>query len=67
MNVQEAAAKIAELIAQAESLITEAENISNTTGVGFNWSGPSYGMGGWYEPSGEYEGGYGWMASSQSC
>lgn len=77
MNKQEASKKIAELIAQAQSLVSEAECVANESGVGFSMDLGGYGMGGWYEPCPEgedpdkensyYEREYGWKASSQSC
>lgn len=76
MDRQEATKLIAEKINAAQALINEAEEISNESGVGFDWD-LAYGMGGWYNPkpkdesewtsSDYYEEDYGWQASSQSC
>lgn len=77
MEKQEASKKIAELIAQAQALVNEAESVSDASGVGFSINFGGYGMGGYYEPTpegadpnaedeyGDSE--YGWNASSQSC
>lgn len=65
------------LLKEAQAKISEAEALADKSGEGFNWGGPAYGMGGWYnpEPSEKYEDSdgyydsdeYGWQASSQSC
>ena len=76
INKQDASKKIAELIAQAQKLVYEAENVADESGVGFSMNLGDYGMGGYYEPTppgeenteNEYgESEYGWRASSQSC
>ena len=76
MKKQEASKKIAELIAQAQALVNEAESVSDASGVGFSINFGGYGMGGYYEPTPEGEENtedeygdseYGWNASSQSC
>lgn len=77
MDKQEASKKIAELIAQAQAAINEAESVADASGVGFDLDLGGYGMGGWYvpvpagaDPNEEdqyYDRKYGWKASSQSC
>lgn len=77
MTEQEASKKIAELLSQAQSLVSEAESIADASGVGFRIDMGGYGMGGYYEPTPEgadpneedeyYDRKYGWQASSQSC
>jgi hypothetical protein len=76
MDKQEATKLISEKITAAYALISEAEAISEQSGVGFNFD-LTYGMGGHYLPQsqaaewfssdcyGEERGG--WQASSQSC
>jgi hypothetical protein len=80
MTKEEASKAIAEKIKTAQELIGEAETIADEAGVDFNWSGPSWGMGGWYtgkdsedwtesdrDEFGEgSEGGY-WLTSSSRC
>jgi hypothetical protein len=77
MDKQEASKKIAELLAQAQKLVWEAEVIADENDVGFSMDMGGYGMGGYYEPVPEgadpdeeddyYGRKYGWKASSQSC
>ena len=73
----EAQGKIAEQIKIAENALEEAQRIADEAKVHFHWSGPSYGMGGYYEgdpgdrsledwqESDDVDAG--WSASSQSC
>ncbi len=44
---KEAQGKIAEQIKIAENALREAQRIADEAKVHFNWSGPSYGMGGY--------------------
>lgn len=75
MDKQEATKLISEKIREAEKLISEAENISDQSGVGFSWD-MAYGMGGYYQPASDpswtdssscYEDTGGWQASSEMC
>ncbi len=60
--------KVAEKIKEAEAAIKEATEIASAAGIGFNWEGPAYGMGGYFEGRSEDEWEEsGWSASSQSC
>jgi hypothetical protein len=50
------------------------QQIADSTGASFSFSGPSYGMGGYYtglktsdDPEWDSSDESGWMASSQSC
>jgi hypothetical protein len=74
----EAQEKISAKLAEAEKMIAEAQEIADETGVSFTWDGPTYGMGGHYEPQPkndewensacfEDESESGWSASSHSC
>lgn len=77
MEPKEASKKIAELIAQAQALVNEAESVSDASGVGFDLDLGGYGMGGWYVPVPEganpdeedrnYARKYGWKASIHLC
>lgn len=71
MDKKEANAKISSLLAQADAKLEEAAKIAREAGVSFSWSGPAYGMGGYFEPEGHTDQWGdetdGWMASSQSC
>lgn len=69
---KEAEAKINALLAEADAKLAEAARIADEAGVDFYWSGPDYGMGGYYTPEGKADewGGStsgGWQASSYSC
>lgn len=79
MTQEEASKIICAKLEQAETLIRECEKLADEAGVDFSWSGPSYGMGGWFTPKGAEDWdetdsedygspgrGY-WMASSRSC
>lgn len=81
MTKQEASKEIARKLAEARKLITECEQIADDAGVDFSWGGPSYGMGGYYNPKPKPEDtteedddnswcssdSYGWKSSSESC
>lgn len=78
LSKQEATKKIADLIAEAQSLIWEAENIADEAGVSFSVNFGGYGMGGRYTGAAavdeydrsEYDLGEDdgfWRGSSQSC
>lgn len=66
--------QISDLLSQARSLITQAEDIADENGVTFSFS-LEYGMGGTYYPHGreddgdhEWESSYeGWVSSSSQC
>lgn len=65
---KEAEAKINALLTEADAKLAEAARIADEAGVDFYWSGPDYGMGGYYTPEGdEWGGSPGWQASSTSC
>ena len=68
---KEAEAKINALLAEADAKLVEAAQIADEAGVDFYWSGPDYGMGGYYTPeekTNEWgESTSGWQASSNSC
>ena len=68
---KEAKAKIDALLAEAIAKLVEAERVADEAGVNFYWSGPDYGMGGYYtteEKANEWgESTSGWQASSISC
>lgn len=64
--------QIRKLLIEAEAKIHEAETIADENNVSFQWDGPEYGMGGYYEPKYTDSNGYtsfgaGWSASSHSC
>lgn len=72
LTQQEASAKIAEILSEIDSLYSEASDIATESGVSFSFDGPTYGTGGWFDPSeiGKIEWGDeldGWSASSHSC
>jgi predicted alpha-1,6-mannanase (GH76 family) len=48
LTQKEAAQKVAQYIAEAESALSKAEDIATEYGVGFSWDGPSRGMGGYF-------------------
>ena len=56
-------------------LYAEAEKIADEAGVSFSTSGPSYGMGGYYQPKANPATGWsasdddetGWVSSSNNC
>ena len=66
--------QITDLLSQARSLITQAENIADENGITFTFS-LEYGMGGTYYPHGrendgddEWDSSYeGWVSSSSQC
>ena len=64
--------QIADLLSQARSLISQAENIADENGVTFSFS-LEYGMGGTYYPHGlendhEWESSFeGWVSNSSQC
>ena len=64
--------QITDLLSQARSLITQAENIADENGITFTFS-LEYGMGGTYYPHGrendhEWESSFeGWISSSSQC
>lgn len=75
-----ALALISEQLRLAETAISKAEDIALANGIdSFSWSGPSYGMGGYWDDASEYDTDPnswmyeeerampGWRASSQSC
>lgn len=68
---KEAEAKINALLAEADAKLVEAAQIADEAGVDFYWSGPDYGMGGYYVPEEKAndwgESTSGWQASSNSC
>ena len=68
MTKQEAAAKIADLVAQAHNAINEAESLADEHKLDFSFS-VAYGMGGTYYPAGHKYGWTeeGWNPSSHSC
>lgn len=61
---KEAEAKIKALLAEADAKLAKAARIADEAGVDFYWSGPDYGMGGYYR--GESTSG-GWQSSSTFC
>lgn len=71
MDKKEANQKISVLLAEARAKLNEAAEIARTAGTSFSWSGPAYGMGGYFDPEdtkdewGEETNG--WQASSHSC
>ena len=79
MDVQEANKKIAEQIAIANAALVEAARIAEESGTSFYWDGPTYGMGGYYEPAQKKPDDVddddwypssdedGWRSSSHSC
>lgn len=70
MTKEEAVAKIAQLVSQAEGNISEAAELADEFSLDFNFS-PAYGMGGNYYGEGHpWINGYteqGWNPSSMSC
>ena len=81
MTQQEAIAKIAELLEQADKHLDEAANIAEEYAVEFTWGGPagSYGLGGYYSPASAWNSSSdceweqsdseerGWVSSSSNC
>ena len=81
LTQQEAIAKIAELLKQADKHLTEAANIAEEYAVDFQWRGPegSYGLGGSYNPASAWNPSSGceweqsdseergWISSSSDC
>lgn len=68
MDKKEATKLIAEKVAAAQALITEAEAVADAAGVSFELSIGGYGMGGSYMgENNEWKESAGWRASSQSC
>lgn len=71
MDKQAAHEKIDALLAEANAKLEEAANVAREAGVSFSWDGPTYGMGGWFDPEvttdayGDQT--EGWQASSYSC
>lgn len=67
-------AKYAELavkIGELDQKLSEVEAFATEHNLHFHWNGPTYGMGGYFDPTREHdswgEGGPGWSASSHSC
>lgn len=77
MTDKEANAKIAEYLSKADEALRKATEIADEYQIEFSWSGPEYGMGGYYTPawkssdsgceweSSDSSGG--WQSSSSSC
>ena len=69
---KEAETKINALLAEVDAKLAEAAKIADEADVDFYWSGPGYGMGGYYIPEcktdewGESTSG-GWQSSSTLC
>lgn len=62
LTEQEAAAKISDLLAEAQTLVYEAEWLADKYNIGFRMNLGEYGMGGFYDgDSGS------WKSSSQNC
>ncbi|MDD5149989.1 MAG: hypothetical protein PHC28_05835 [Flavobacterium sp.] len=69
-DTREVNKQIANLIKEAEAKISEAEALAKEYKLSFSWSGPAYGMGGYYDGDWETsncEGESGWNPSSSSC
>lgn len=59
---KEKTAKLAELVGNIDSAVLAAEKYAKKHNLHFHYSGPDYGMGGWFNgEEGE------WSASSQNC
>jgi hypothetical protein len=71
MDENVARQKIRELLTSVNNSLAEAESIAREANVSFMWDGPTYGMGGYFDPNrGKNEWGDecdGWLASSMSC
>lgn len=71
MDKQEANKLIAEKLQQIDALYAECEKLADEYGVYFSVDGPTYGMGGSYNPNRSEEWGDGsedgWLASAHSC
>lgn len=76
----EAMKLVQEQLKKAEAALSEAQRIADKHQVSFYWDGPTYGMGGHYNPKPLNEDGFvssncyedydeseGWNASSHSC
>lgn len=64
-------AQLNQLVSDADAKLKEATEFAKLHGLEFNWEGPAYGMGGYFDPE-RKETNYGdesdgWQASSQSC
>lgn len=76
-NVKSAKQQINDLVKEAYDAIRKAEDIADQVGEGFSF-GVSYGMGGYYQPAGEWDDsgcsyddsdaqeGH-WVSSSENC
>lgn len=71
MEKSQVNALIQEKLDAANKALEEAANIARAHKTSFSWSGPTYGMGGWFDPENteDYYGNEtdGWLASSNSC
>lgn len=73
MDKQEANKQIAAILTKVYDLLSEAEVIAEKSGVCFRFDGPTYGMGGSFDPAEKGQPNEwndvqdGWFASSQSC
>jgi hypothetical protein len=71
LTQQEASRQIAEKLETAKRALADAQNIADENGVGFSWSGPEYGMGGYYtaKPNWDSSGcsDEEWSASTRQC
>lgn len=70
MDKQEANKLIAEKLGQIDALYAECEKLADEFDISFCVDGPTYGMGGYYNPTRSKDGSYyedGWLASSHSC
>lgn len=52
------------MVEKARVALKEAEEYAKEKGLSFYYSGPAYGMGGWFHPGWSDDG---WEASSGSC
>ena len=64
-------AELQKLLNEADAALKKAADFARAHNMSFSYEGPSYGMGGWFDPE-ETTNQYGdetdgWQASSQSC
>lgn len=71
MEKQLANTKISTLLETANKALAEAADIAREAGVDFSWSGPAYGMGGFFDPERTEDNwgndSNGWCSSTESC
>lgn len=71
MEKNQAKALIREKLDAANKALEEAATIAREHNTSFSWSGPTYGMGGYFDPESDTdqwgEPTDGWLASSNSC